>query len=59
MDTNKTKYPQGFDVILKLNMSQTCFRVWDITVRRKGKVKRVTEFVEKMREEARTALRKV
>ena len=30
-----------------------------MTVRRKEKVKRVTEFVEKIREEARTALRKV
>jgi len=28
---NKTKYPQGFDVILKLNMSWTCFGVWDMT----------------------------
>ena len=31
MDTNKTKYPRGFDVVLKLNMSQTCFGVWDMT----------------------------
>jgi len=31
---NKTKYPQGFDVILKLNMSQTCFGVWDMTVKK-------------------------
>jgi len=31
LDTNKTKYPQGFDVVLKLNMSRTCFGVWDMT----------------------------
>jgi len=31
LDTNKTKYPRGFDVVLKLNMSQTCFGVWDMT----------------------------
>jgi len=31
LDTNKTKYPWGFDVVLKLNMSRTCFGVWDMT----------------------------
>jgi len=31
LDMNKTKYLQGFDVILKLNMSWTCFGVWDMT----------------------------
>jgi len=31
LDTNKTKYLQGFDVVLKLNMSWTCFGVWDMT----------------------------
>ena len=31
LDMNKTKYPQRFDVILKLNMSRTCFGVWDMT----------------------------
>ena len=28
---NKAKQPQGFDIVLKSNMFQTCFRVWDIT----------------------------
>jgi len=28
---NKTIYLWGFDVILKLNMSRTCFGVWDMT----------------------------
>jgi len=32
LDTNKTKYPRGFDVVLKLNMSRTCFGVWDMTI---------------------------
>ena len=29
---NKTKYLRGFDVILKLNMSRTCFGVWHMTL---------------------------
>ena len=31
-DTNKAKWPQGFDIILKSDMSQTYFRVWDMTI---------------------------
>jgi len=38
LDTNKTKYPWGFDVVLKLNMSQTCFGVWDMTLASNGKL---------------------
>jgi len=38
LDMNKTKYPQGFDVILKLNMSRTCFGVWDMTIEHKYKI---------------------
>ena len=31
-DLNKAKWLWEFDVILKSDMSQTCFRVWNITM---------------------------
>jgi len=34
LSTNKAKESWGFNVVLKSNMSQTCFGVWDMIKRR-------------------------
>ena len=46
MDTNKTKYLRRFDVVLKLNMSRTCFEVWDMTIRRQKFTESIWKYIE-------------